>query len=1406
MYKFSENNFQKGLNKDFDERIVPPNTYRDAVNVTLVREGEIMSLTTIKGSTKTATFDDKVTDNVTILGDYECNTEKGKGVIIFYKGEDIYGAKFSGIKLLNFSDNIVYDLTDVGANDWLNFADVFYVDGVIDTDNGEDILYFVDGVNIPRSIKCLTTTKIVNEKQICGVRYSPIDKITYDNVSVGGELLSGSYQIGYQYINTETGAESTPSLFTNQISIYPSTETDYEKVYGGVPNEQTNKKISLKIPAPAYNSHINEIRNLYNAVSLLILKSVDGLKVASNIVLVTTPSKDIYNTVTNGIAFDYLGSEQYTETTLSDINVDDALIKTAQTISIKEGNLFLGNITYRDLSLKDSEGIVGDAYSITKSLGVSSKVLKNDYILETPTESEVESNGGHKGGYLNPLNIANYKSEMRGEVIRYGIAYTDQYGGWSEPRAIDFSGFSAFSRISNFNRAVSNIVYNESVGGTYIDVANTPEGNFEIGDFIEFNNIDTPLLILESTYNGDSSYTLLVDGKVGSSNTFAFLLKGGKYSNTLGIDWKFPERKNPKFTLLDKKQEGNITSLGLALRNISNHPEWAVGLSIVRVSRDKNILTQAITIPCSTGNGSSGLEGDDQKSAPYANITGSFFAKPLSRGGNVNTTRWTPDNEGYAEPLRSDSWDGDIGGRHDVLTLVKLLSPDYMYSNVANTEIYDSSWFGLGYKLDIVDAISTIRTKSIPFNDQVDDGDNKGDQQAFSFRADSDRNFYYQRNTKSSNLELIKDPNNSRPLYRSNNTIKGYYPAVNGIAPIALPVSLLPNNPTIRNIVTIGDLKGVSGFNTSEQYASEKNINPQEQKGVYVVLNEVMGDLSYFAAELGNNSNTNTAYYKDYLNFNRLGSSFFYNINTVNLSKYGGSSTEWNNKIDEPLNSSIGVLAITNVVKGLLDNRYGDKDKQHLYFPTGSYIPLYDRSDVSTEVFGGDTFISKPTFKVNDTILGAFRLNESGSDSDKNSDTAIRAYSDWVELVSCYVESDVNSQLQANPYGYPIENKANKIEFVTDFNYPYHFGYSAKNFSKVWVNTANKDREATTKYESRVIYSEKHIVNSTDGNYSRFRTASKYDLDGSYGSITKLLKAYDDNIYCLQRNGFSLIPIGKKTIEDGAGGEMIINTSDTITTPKYFLNNNGCQNIESVKQSKDSFFWVDKDRREVFAFRGQPMRISDMGMYSYFNDVLDKTTERLSGTFDFDREEYILSIGNKSVVFSAKADMWVSRFDLNQFVAFVNGEDRLFAIGKNGLETSIEEMYVTDEMGNVFGIYNDSTVELTFNDGGSIPKTFDVLRVDSTAHIDEAQMTVRDVNDNSLDTGVFAITNRSRQGGYEFAAVRDLNTNQRLRGKACKLVLTVKNDVNTKSVSINNVLLKYRESPDAFIKRYSKTE
>ena len=82
-------------------------------------------------------------------------------------------------------------------------------------------------------------------------------------------------------------------------------------------------------------------------------------------------------------------------------------------------------------------------------------------------------------------------------------------------------------------------------------------------------------------------------------------------------------------------------------------------------------------------------------------------------------------------------------------------------------------------------------------------------------------------------------------------------------------------------------------------------------------------------------------------------------------------------------------------------------------------------------------------------------------------------------------------------------------------------------------------------------------------------------------------------------------------------------------------------------------------------------------------------------------------------------------------------------------------------------------------------------------------MTVNTDNNQVLTTSLQdlpPLLTQTRQGGYEFYVPRDITTGQRLRGKA--MVVSLYDGNRDDHSSINSVMTKYRESPNAFLKRY----
>ena len=131
-----------------------------------------------------------------------------------------------------------------------------------------------------------------------------------NSVQDGGQLLSGSYQFSYRYYNTQTKKYSAVVPFTQPIDIKPvhiyESTTPFTDVIGGYVGEFTNKQIFLELTVTNTN---------YDSVQLLILKNTDGSKNTQEVVYVTEPNLEWYNT---GEIY-YTGTAAESTTTLADV-------------------------------------------------------------------------------------------------------------------------------------------------------------------------------------------------------------------------------------------------------------------------------------------------------------------------------------------------------------------------------------------------------------------------------------------------------------------------------------------------------------------------------------------------------------------------------------------------------------------------------------------------------------------------------------------------------------------------------------------------------------------------------------------------------------------------------------------------------------------------------------------------------------------------------------------------------------------------------------------------------------------------------------------------------------------------------------------------------------------------------
>lgn len=587
---FQQNTFEQGLNEDAAYSKQPNNSLRQSENMDLFEDGTNFDAVNIQGNAFVSNLIDSVdmdTSNCTVLGAFRVKVSTSGGdkeaVLVFSKTTD----NISRIQVYNLVDNVLTTLLDTDDNDTsierLNFPTDALIDGIYYKNNDQNRFYFVDNNNVVRDI-VISETYVNTVHSITVKAYAPLDTLNYTAVEDGGQLLSGSYQFSYRYYNTQTKKYSAIVPFSQPIDIKPvhiyESTTPFVDVIGGNVGEFTNKQIHLSMTVTNAN---------YDAIQLLTLKNNDGSKEVQTVVYVTEPNLEWYNT---GEIY-YTGTAAETTTTLAEvlIELNDTLI-TGKTTTEKLQRAMIGNVEYFDFVFDNGP-----------------VAITNAHIVETALDKNED--------YRNTENAYYFTGYWRDELYRFGVTYMNEYGNWSPVQPLDFSAFYKFAQ--------------DTSRGSLTIVTATYDATTQTTQMVVNGDHTTEVFKYDWIYTGGTSYHVfrvtLVAGNThiwvnGNApvGTYNFNL-GDAYNWNNGADWQFPPRSCCQFSMFTN--DDDISSLGLVIRGIVNHPSWAKAMQVVRMERKKDILFQTPHVPTivATAAASHAMGNGMASADPYSNGT-----------------------------------------------------------------------------------------------------------------------------------------------------------------------------------------------------------------------------------------------------------------------------------------------------------------------------------------------------------------------------------------------------------------------------------------------------------------------------------------------------------------------------------------------------------------------------------------------------------------------------------------------------------------------------------------------------------------------------------------------------------------------------------------------------------------
>jgi hypothetical protein len=271
--------------------------------------------------------------------------------------------------------------------------------------------------------------------------------------------------------------------------------------------------------------------------------------------------------------------------------------------------------------------------------------------------------------------------------------------------------------------------------------------------------------------------------------------------------------------------------------------------------------------------------------------------------------------------------------------------------------------------------------------------------------------------------------------------------------------------------------------------------------------------------------------------------------------------------------------------------------------------------------------------------------------------------------------------------------------------------------------------------------------------FNLFKLNFKDDIEKVYGPIVKL-KAQDTNLDVYQEDKVSIVYYGKDLLFNADGDTNLTSIDNVLGQQKTYPGEYGISfHSESFDDYGTNSYFTDIKRGVVLRKNDNNglFEISSYGMKSYFKNLFrNNKINNIIGEYDSFNNFYVLNIQYNDTeyvtwVFSDENNGWLCRFTFNpEEMARMNNE---FISFKNG------ELYVHNKgtiRNNFYGIQYDSLFSFNFSQEPSTRKNFKNIEIEGSTAVDVELFT--DLNQGYINKADF-----EKKEGVFYAYVRNSN-------------------------------------------------
>lgn len=531
----------------------------------------------------------------------------------------------------------------------------------------------------------------------------------------------------------------------------------------------------------------------------------------------------------------------------------------------------------------------------------------------------------------------------------------------------------------------------------------------------------------------------------------------------------------------------------------------------------------------------------------------------------------------------------------------------------------------------------------------------------------------------------------------------------------------------------------------------------------------------------------------------------------------------------------VQAIEIADVELDLDDNRYGAADSILEMEFTGAYHTFSD-AEVTTvvstgavpiafTVYGGDCWVSPHNFKITDghysiTNTPKFADTSGVWNSDPNNALVIK----WTrfflnksggdpicmpvplknvsQVLSVVLESEVHGQITApQPYTSEVSGTTDVRTSSTESQYRiafpnlYNAGYLQNSDQKVLIPYSANETPTYT-YPARGVYSDQKVYNTDIQGFDSFPVGNIFDLEETYGGVTKL-GLVGDNLFALQERGIAMVPVDASTLST-TDAQTISVRSGTTDIPIYISRINGTQHMKAVQVLSDRIIFPDNRTSQVFILGGQELRpISEQGAINRTKQKIGTklAANQLFSAYDEIKRQYFLfKPDGFCLVWDDRLELWQDQLELstgtNRFYGAVRVNNTLYGLGRDGSALKVSTLY-TGSPNQFWGATVTPRVTFVVNPDYEYNKTFDNL----IAYASDPLATADISGERETGASGFTVTGMDfdvtrREGYYIIPILRDSN-GARIRSTRADVTINWPTDA---IVSLSEVITKYRLS------------